>query len=159
MMIYLRSIMNIKWQDKVVTIKLLKRAGLHSMEDLILRKNLRRIGYLLSIPNDRLPCRFTTRSSTRTTFPSTALLQRHNQLKYKQKEYWYQLMEKAGTNVVMVRLLASKQNMVQSYWKRTRNLIDDMNTLANYTMTTGVKCQSLPHVQYHQSPIKKLSTP
>ena len=34
-----------------------------------------------------------------------------------------------------------------------------LNTLANYTMTTGVKYQSLPQDQYRQSPIKKLSTP
>ena len=31
--------------------------------------------------------------------------------------------------------------------------------IANYTMTTGVKCQSLPQAQYNQSPIKRLSTP
>ena len=54
MMRHLRSIMKIRWQDKVTNIKVLKRAGLPSMEDLI-RKNLRWTGHLLRMPTDRLP--------------------------------------------------------------------------------------------------------
>ena len=41
MMRHLRSIMKIKWLDKVTNIKVLKRAGLLSMEDLLIRRNLR----------------------------------------------------------------------------------------------------------------------
>ena len=52
---HLRSIMKIRWQDKVTNIKVLKRAGLPSMEDLLIRKNLRWTGHLLRMPTDRLP--------------------------------------------------------------------------------------------------------
>ena len=55
MMRHLRSIMKIRWQDKVTNIKVLKRAGLPSMEDLLIRKNLRWTGHLLRMPTDRLP--------------------------------------------------------------------------------------------------------
>ena len=54
MMRHLRSIMKIRWQDKVTNIKVLKRGGLPSMEDLI-RKNLYSTGHLLRMPTDRLP--------------------------------------------------------------------------------------------------------
>ena len=33
--------------------------------------------------------------------------------------------------------------------EKDKILIDGLNTLANYTMMTGVKCQSLPLAQYH----------
>ena len=46
MMTHLRSIMKIRWQDKVTNIKVLKWAGLPSMEDLLIRKNLRWTGHL-----------------------------------------------------------------------------------------------------------------
>ena len=46
MMRHLQSIMKIRWQDKVTNIKVLKRAGLPSMEDLLIRKNLRWTGHL-----------------------------------------------------------------------------------------------------------------
>ena len=52
---HLRSIMKIRWQDKVTNIKVLMRAGLPSMEDLLIRENLRWTGHLLRIPTDRLP--------------------------------------------------------------------------------------------------------
>ena len=55
MMRHLRSIMTIRWQDKVTNIKVLKQAGLPSMEDLLIRKNLRWTGHLLRMPTDRLP--------------------------------------------------------------------------------------------------------
>ena len=38
MMRHLRSIMKIRWQDKVTNIKVFKRAGLPSMEDLLIQK-------------------------------------------------------------------------------------------------------------------------
>ena len=55
MMRHLRSIMKIRWQDKVTNIKVLKRAGLPSMEDPLIRKNRRWTGHLLRMPTDRLP--------------------------------------------------------------------------------------------------------
>ena len=55
MMRHLRSIMKIRWQDKVTNIKVLKRAGLSTIEDLIIRKNLRWTGHLLKMPTGRLP--------------------------------------------------------------------------------------------------------
>ena len=38
---HMRSIMKIRWPDKVTNIKKFKRVGLPSMEDLLIRKNLR----------------------------------------------------------------------------------------------------------------------
>ena len=55
MMRHLRSIMKIRWQDKVTHIKVIKRAGLPPMEDRLIRKNLRWNGHLLRMPADRLP--------------------------------------------------------------------------------------------------------
>ena len=55
MMRHLRSIMKIRWQDKLTNIKVIKRAGLPSMEDFLIRKNLRWTGHLLRMPTDRLP--------------------------------------------------------------------------------------------------------
>ena len=52
--VYRRHV-KIRWQDKVTNIKVLKRAGLPSMEDLLIRKNLRWTGHLLRMPTDRLP--------------------------------------------------------------------------------------------------------
>ena len=54
MMRHLRSIMKVRWQDKVTNIKVLKRARLLSMENLLIRKNIRWIGHLLRMPTDRL---------------------------------------------------------------------------------------------------------
>ena len=55
MMRHLRSIMKIRWQDKLTNIKVLNRAGLPSMEDLLIRKNLHWTGHLLRMPTDCLP--------------------------------------------------------------------------------------------------------
>lgn len=55
MMRHLRSIMRIKWQDKVTNIEILQRAGLPSMEDILIRKNLRWTGHVLRMTSDRLP--------------------------------------------------------------------------------------------------------
>ena len=43
---HLRSIVKIKWQDKVTNIQFHKRTGLPSMEDLLIRKNLRWTGHI-----------------------------------------------------------------------------------------------------------------
>lgn len=55
MMRQLRKIMNIKWQDKITNVEVLERAGLPSMEDLLIRKNLRWTGHLLRMESNRLP--------------------------------------------------------------------------------------------------------
>ena len=55
MMRHLRSIMRITWMDKVTNKEILERTGLPSMEDLLIRKNLRRTGHLMRMSSDRLP--------------------------------------------------------------------------------------------------------
>ena len=55
MMRYLRSIMRITWMDKVTNKEILERTGLPSMEDLLIRKNLRWPGHLMRMSPDRLP--------------------------------------------------------------------------------------------------------
>ena len=55
MMRYLRSIMRITWMDKVTNKEILERTGLPSMEDLLIRKNLRWTGHLMRMSPDGLP--------------------------------------------------------------------------------------------------------
>jgi len=55
MMRYLPSIMRITWVDKVTNKKILERTGLPSMEDLLIRRNLRWTGHLMKMSPDRLP--------------------------------------------------------------------------------------------------------
>ena len=55
MMRHLRSILRITWQDKVSNKEILDRTGLPSMEDLLIRKNLRWTGHLARMSSDRLP--------------------------------------------------------------------------------------------------------
>ncbi|KAK2165354.1 hypothetical protein NP493_1370g01003 [Ridgeia piscesae] len=52
---HLRSIIKINWMDKVTNKDILERTGLPSMEDLLIRKNLRWTGYLTRMSPDRLP--------------------------------------------------------------------------------------------------------
>ncbi|KAK2193506.1 hypothetical protein NP493_12g10000 [Ridgeia piscesae] len=55
MMLHLRLIMRITWMDKLTNKDILERTGLPSMEDLLIRKNLRRTGHLMRMSPDRLP--------------------------------------------------------------------------------------------------------
>ena len=55
MMRHLHSIMRITWMDKVTNKEILERTGLPSMEDLLIRKNLRWTGHLMRMSPDRLP--------------------------------------------------------------------------------------------------------
>lgn len=55
MMRHLRSIMRITWKDKVTNKEILERAQLPSMEDLLIRKNLRWTGHVIRMPSERLP--------------------------------------------------------------------------------------------------------
>ena len=55
MMRHLRSIMRIAWMDKVTNNEILERTGLPSMEDLLIRKNLRWTGHLMRMSPNRLP--------------------------------------------------------------------------------------------------------
>ena len=52
---HMRSSMRITWMDKVTNKEILERTGLHSMEDLLIRKNLRWTGHLMRMSPDRLP--------------------------------------------------------------------------------------------------------
>ena len=54
MMRHLRSIKRITWMDKVTNKEILERTGLPSMEDLLIRKNLRWTGHLMRMSSDRL---------------------------------------------------------------------------------------------------------
>ena len=51
----LRAIMNISWKDKITNIKMLKRAGLPSMEDMLIQTNLRWHGNVERMDHQRLP--------------------------------------------------------------------------------------------------------
>ena len=55
MMRHLRSIMRITWMDKVTNKDILKQTRLPSMEDPLIRKNLRWTGHLTRMSPDRLP--------------------------------------------------------------------------------------------------------
>ena len=55
MMRHLRSIMSITWMDKMTNKEILERTRLPSMEDLLIRKNLRWTGHLMKMSPDRLP--------------------------------------------------------------------------------------------------------
>ena len=55
MMRHLRSIMRITWMDKMTNKEILERTGLPSMEDRLIRKNLRWTGHLMRMSPDRLP--------------------------------------------------------------------------------------------------------
>ena len=45
----------ITWMDKMTNKEILERTGLPSMEDLLIRKNLRWTGHLMRMSPDRLP--------------------------------------------------------------------------------------------------------
>ena len=55
MMQHLLSIIRLTWKDKVTNKEILKRTGLPSMEDLLIKKNLRWTGHLMRMSSDRLP--------------------------------------------------------------------------------------------------------
>ncbi|KAK2161011.1 hypothetical protein NP493_1608g00000 [Ridgeia piscesae] len=52
---HLRSIMRITWMDKVTNKGILEWTGLPSMEDFLIRKNLRWTGHLMRMSPDTLP--------------------------------------------------------------------------------------------------------
>ena len=54
MMQHLRSIMRITWMDKMTNKEILEWTVLPSMEDLLIRKNLRWTGHLMRMSPDRL---------------------------------------------------------------------------------------------------------
>ena len=54
MMGHLRAIMNISWKDKITNIEVLKRAGLPSMEDMLIQMNLRWLGHVERTDHQRL---------------------------------------------------------------------------------------------------------
>ena len=54
MMRHFRLIMKIKWEEKATNIKGFRRAGLPSMEDLLIKKNLHLTNHLSRMPTDCL---------------------------------------------------------------------------------------------------------
>ncbi|KAK2178234.1 hypothetical protein NP493_552g01044 [Ridgeia piscesae] len=55
MMRHLRSIMRITWMDNVSKKEILELTGLPSLEDLLIRKNIRCTGHLMRMSPDVLP--------------------------------------------------------------------------------------------------------
>ncbi|KAJ0176190.1 hypothetical protein K1T71_008364 [Dendrolimus kikuchii] len=51
----LRSILNIKWQDRVPNTEVLRRSGMHGMEALLMQRQLRWCGHVLRMEDHRLP--------------------------------------------------------------------------------------------------------
>ena len=47
--------MNISWKDKITNIEVLKRAGLPSLESMLIQTNLRWLGHVERMDNQRLP--------------------------------------------------------------------------------------------------------
>ena len=54
----LRSIMGIRWQDKVSSLEVLDRAGLSSVEAMILKAQLRWTGHVIRMDSSRIPHQF-----------------------------------------------------------------------------------------------------
>ncbi len=55
MMRQLRDIMNIKWYDKIKNTEILRRANLPCMADILIERNLRWVGHVQRMEEDRLP--------------------------------------------------------------------------------------------------------
>ena len=55
MMRHLQAIMNISWKDKISNKEVLKRAGLPSMEDMLIQMNLRWLGHVERMDHQGLP--------------------------------------------------------------------------------------------------------
>ena len=55
MMRQLRTIMKVTWKDKITNVEILRRAGLPSMTDILIEKNLRWLGHVHRMGNERLP--------------------------------------------------------------------------------------------------------
>ena len=55
MMKHLKVIMNVSWKDKITNKERLCLAGLLSMADILIEKNLRRLGHVHRMDNNRLP--------------------------------------------------------------------------------------------------------
>ena len=55
MMRHLQAIMNISWKDKITNIEVLKRAGLPSMENMLIQMNLRWLGHVERMDHQSLP--------------------------------------------------------------------------------------------------------
>ena len=55
MMRQLRDIMGIKWYDKITNDKILSSAHIFWMANILIQKNLRWLGHVQRMENDRLP--------------------------------------------------------------------------------------------------------
>ena len=72
MMQHLRSIMRITWMDKVTNKEILEWTGLPSMQDLLIRKNIRWTGHLMRMSPDK--SRFSTLNCLLVTERESALV-------------------------------------------------------------------------------------
>ena len=52
---HLRAIINASWKDKITNTEVLKKAGLPSMEDMLIQTNLRWLGHVKMMDHQRLP--------------------------------------------------------------------------------------------------------
>ena len=52
---HLRVIINASWKDKIANTEVLKKAGLPSMEDMLIQTNLRWFGHVEMMDHQRLP--------------------------------------------------------------------------------------------------------
>ena len=55
MMRQLRDIMSVKWYDKITNEEILRRANMPCMADILIERNLRWLGHVHRMDNDRLP--------------------------------------------------------------------------------------------------------
>ena len=53
---FLRSIMGIKWQDRMTNIEVLDRSGLSSIEAMVLRAQLHWTGQVIQMNNSHISC-------------------------------------------------------------------------------------------------------
>ncbi|KAK2183073.1 hypothetical protein NP493_324g02001 [Ridgeia piscesae] len=95
MMRHICSIMWITWMDKVTNKDILERTGLPSMEDLLIRKNLRWTGHLMRMSPDRLPKQtlYSQLSSGHRNRVSSSPVQGYHQEKPEAERHKDQLMD------------------------------------------------------------------
>ena len=85
----------ITWMDKVTNKEILERTGLPSMEDLLIRKNLRWTGHLMRMSPDRLPKQVSSgqrkRGRPRLRFKDT--IKRNLKLRDIKTDFWTSLSQ------------------------------------------------------------------
>ena len=95
---HLRSIIRITSMDKMTNKEILERTGLPSMEDLLIRKNLRWTGYLLRMSPDRLSkqvlyCQLSHRKRGRPRLRFNGTIKRNLKLRNIKIDSWMSLSQ------------------------------------------------------------------